>query len=66
MKNECNSWLQKQLSGGTKISYREIKQKAKELGYLRGSLKEARKELGVKTIHIVNGDIEDWLWYIEE
>lgn len=67
--DSCKNWLKNLLSCGMS-EYRGVKASAVEAGYTKGMLREARKELGVKTWHQVDTDanprIDNWFWYLPE
>lgn len=64
---QCSIWLKEQLSDGASHLSDEIREKAKEEGFSKRDLKNARKELGVKTFHQFDedGETPNWFWYLE-
>ena len=61
---ECKRWLYELLKNGKQYSCEVVRRKAKQEGFSKKELKEARYELGVKTIHVAE-PYEDWYWYLE-
>lgn len=68
LKMTCSEWLKNELdSSSDPVLCDKIRAKAKELGYSKRELKEARVKLGVKTFHLINEDSEtNWFWYLPE
>lgn len=66
MKENCEDWLSKILSNNAIFLCDDIKQIAKNAGYTKNELKEARKELGVKTFHQFDEDgaTSNWFWHL--
>ena len=65
---DCKTWLALYLSDGQVHLTTAVSQKEKALGYSKSELREARKELGVKTFHQFDefGDTENWFWHMED
>ncbi len=63
----CEKWLKGRLSKGA-VLCDIIREEAKKYGFNRKQLKEARKNIGVKTYHQFDGKVEteDWYWYLGE
>lgn len=63
---DCKEWLAKRLSKMTFCEVNETRSAAKEAGYSKVKLKEARKELGVKTYHrfVAGTDVKLHFWYL--
>lgn len=63
----CKEWLKNYMSDGELHLSTEVAGKAKALGYSKSELREARKELGVKTFHQFDetGATDNWFWYRE-
>ena len=62
---DCKEWLEKQLSGCDAVLCDTIRACAKEQGFTKKQLKEARAILGVKTYHQLNDDADtNWFWYL--
>lgn len=64
----CSERLKKELSlKSDPVLCDTIRAEAKNLGYSKRELKEARVKLGVKTFHLINEDSEmNWFWYLPE
>lgn len=64
----CSEWLKKELSlKSDPVLCDTIRAEAKNLGYSKRELKEARVKLDVKTFHLINEDSEmNWFWYLPE
>ena len=60
----CTKWLYELLKKGNQYSCEAVRRMAKQEGFTKKELKEARCELDVKTIHVFAPD-EDWYWYLE-
>lgn len=65
-KIDCSVWLKKFLNCEIRLC-ENVRAAAKENGYTKAELKQARKEIGVKTFHQFreNGPTENWFWYLE-
>ena len=65
----CVEWLRNYLSAGAS-EYGGVKSTAKEKGFSKAELKEARKILNVKTWHQIDHDevpyIDNWFWFLPE
>jgi hypothetical protein len=66
--NPCEKWLKEQLKNGEPLLTNYIVNLAKSEGFKKAELKEARKALGVKTIHYPEnseaGINEHWAWVL--
>lgn len=62
--NECEKWLYGELKNQF-AHYDNIREKAKEKGFSKKQLKEARKILGVKTFHQFDEDGATPNWFLE-
>ena len=65
---ECKEWLKNELKDQEIHLIDDIRRKAKQAGYTKVELKDARKSLGVKTFHQFDefGATPNWFWYLEE
>ena len=61
--SKCAEWL-KDFIGTDGCEYQFVKEHAFEEGFTKKELKEARRELGVKTRHLTDEDVENWFWYL--
>lgn len=62
---DCKDWLLEQLRDGCgEIEAAETREKARKAGWSKQILKEARKELGLKTYHQFDeyGDTGNFFW----
>lgn len=62
--NGCEKWLNDFLKQYDIVLCDTVRDGANKMGFTRKQLKEARKALGVKTTHLINGDSENWFWYL--
>lgn len=66
--NKCEKWLHELLSKHniTEIGY--IREQAKEAGFRKSELKQAKKTIGAKTWHYFDEkqDTGNWYWYLPE
>lgn len=53
MKEDVCSWLRKYLDGRGPINCVEVRKAAREAGYTRGELKEAKLECGIVAVSVV-------------
>ncbi len=58
----CAQWLLDYLRKSGRANVKRIREEAERMGWKKKDLKEARKEIGVKTIHDQARD--EWYWYI--
>lgn len=65
---DCKEWLRNKLKDHEIHLCDDIRQESKKAGYTKIELKEARRELGVKTFHQFdeNGATTNWFWYLED
>ena len=67
--SDCAVWLKKILSCGAS-EYKVVLESAEEAGFSKAEVRKARKELGVKTWHQVDGEgtdrLENWFWFLPE
>ncbi len=65
---DCEKWLGLELKDRELHLCEDIREKAKERGFTGAELKEARKNLGIKTFHQFDEDgaSENWFWYLED
>lgn len=64
---DCQSWLENLLTENECVLCEHVRQQAKEQGFSKKQLKEAREALGVKTFHQFDeGPTENWFWYLED
>ncbi len=65
MRESCKDWLSKKLANNAIFLCDDVKQDAKKSGYTKSELKEARKELNVKTFHQFDedGSTPNWFWH---
>lgn len=66
MKNNCEIWLHAFLAKNPLTDYKDVMRAAKNEGFSRKEMKDARKSLGVKTYHrfVAGTDVKQWLWYL--
>lgn len=64
---DCKKWLLKYLIRNQGMIVEETRIEAKKQGYSKATLKQARKELGVKTFCQFDewGATSNWFWYIQ-
>lgn len=68
MKNgNCVDWLREKLSDEELHLCEMVREEARQKGYSKAALKNARKSLGVKTFHQFDEDgaTLNWFWYLE-
>lgn len=65
---DCNKWLRELLKDGELHPCDEVRNHAKNEGYSMAKLKQARKQMEIKTFHQFDesGATENWFWYLEE
>ncbi|WP_041274504.1 hypothetical protein [Desulforamulus reducens] len=63
---QCEEWLSSRLKNGKLVLCDDIRAEAKEQGFTKKQLKEARKKLKVKTFHQFDehGGTSNWFWKI--
>lgn len=63
----CKKWLYERLKNGEWVLCDLIRNEAKEKGFTKKQLKEARAILGVKTFHQFDdqGPTPNWFWRLE-
>lgn len=63
---DCKTWLREYLSQNAGHS-EYIRDEAENRGFTKRQLRDARKELGVKTYHQFDEDgaTQNWFWYID-
>ena len=65
----CADWLKLFLTkGGNCVLCDIVREEALKQGFSRKDLRDARKELGVKTYHMFDdvGELPTWFWYREK
>jgi hypothetical protein len=55
----CEKWLSEYLTKNEAVLVQTVTEKAKQAGYKKAELKNARKSLGVKTFHLFDDDGTD-------
>lgn len=65
--SKCEKWLKELLTKENEMLYTTVRSEAKRMGFTRGELKTARKNLGVKTFHQFDEDgaTPNYFWYLE-
>lgn len=65
--NDCKEWLSCLLKDTGLCLCDDVRDAAKEMGFTRQELKDARSQLGVKTFHQFDEDgaTGNWFWYLE-
>ena len=63
---DCKKWLSDYLKKQRGALVEETKIEAKKQGFGKSDLKQARKEIGVKTFHQFDeyGETPNWFWYL--
>ncbi len=59
---DCTNWL-RDFIGGESAPSKYVSASAKAAGFTRAELKQARKDLGIKTEHRYIGDQKEEAWY---
>lgn len=65
----CEEWLRQRLTGEEFLLCDHVREEAKQQGFSRKQLKEARKKIGVKTSNdwaCWEDGAKNWYWYLEE
>lgn len=64
---KCREWLREKLEDGRIHLCEDVRGAALEAGFTRAELRQARKEIGVKTFHQFDedGGTQNWFWYLE-
>lgn len=65
--NNCEKWLLELLTKNECVLVEDVREQAKQQGFKKSELKEARKTLNVKTFHQFDEDgaTENWFWHLE-
>ncbi|MFR8547755.1 MAG: hypothetical protein ACLVEV_03905 [Lachnospiraceae bacterium] len=65
---DCVEWLEQKLKKEKIALCTTVKAGARTKGYTQKQLRDAKKQLGVKTFHQFdeNGETDNWFWYLEE
>lgn len=64
---DCKTWLKNELSNGIPVLCDTVRNNAKEQGFSKKQLREARAILGVRTFHQIDDDSSvNWFWYLEK
>lgn len=66
-KTSCSEWLKEKLSDREIHLCEDIREEAKQNGFTKAELKQARAEIGVRTFHQFDedGETRNWFWYLE-
>lgn len=66
-REKCHSWLRAILKNGKSYLCDSVKAEAVKKGFSKAELRQARKDIGVKTYHQFDEDgaTENWFWYLE-
>lgn len=64
--NECEKWLAEFLRKESTVLCEIVRKEAKNKGFTRRQLRDARKAIGVKTFHQFNGSeaTPNWFGYL--
>lgn len=67
-KGECNNWLMEILKDKELHLCNNVKAEATKNGFCKAELRQAKKDIGVKTYHQFDEDgaTENWFWYLED
>ena len=62
MMEYCAQWLLEYLRRAGRANVKQVRLDAKKMGWTRGELKAARREIGVQVVHDQTSD--EWYWYV--
>ena len=67
-RKDCVGWLDKLLGDSEMHLVEDVREAAKLEGFSKAELKDARKQIGVKTFHQFDedGPTPNHFWYVEE